>query len=136
MKLVSSSVWFSVPLVGVLSLPLALVTSPHHRSGEPAVTSGSVTFNRDVAPIVFHYCSPCHRPGEAAPFSLLSYQDAARFAEQIAAITRRRIMPPWLPAPSELKFTGDLRLSDEQIGLLQKWADEDAPEGDPHDAPV
>jgi tetratricopeptide (TPR) repeat protein len=85
--------------------------------------------------MVFQYCSPCHRPGEAAPFSLLNYRDTSRFAEQIAYITRRRIMPPWLPAPSDLKFAGDLRLSDEQIALFQRWVEEGMPEGDPRDLP-
>jgi hypothetical protein len=114
-----------------MSLALALGASPHRRS----TPTQPVTFTHDIAPIVFHYCSPCHRPGEAAPFSLLNYQDTAKFAAQIAAITRRRIMPPWLPAPSELKFSGDLRLSDEQIALFQAWAKQGATEGDPHDLP-
>jgi Flp pilus assembly protein TadD len=130
------SVWFFSPLIGGLSLSLALLAAAR-RSGSRASASppASVTFNHDIASIVFHYCSPCHRPGEAAPFPLLNYQDAAKFSAQIAAITRRRIMPPWLPAPSDLKFAGDLRLSDEQIALLQRWAEEGAPEGDPHDEP-
>ena len=119
-----------LPLLGALCLALALGASAHRHS-----TSPPVTFNRDIAPIVFQYCSPCHRPGEAAPFSLLNYQDTAKFAAQIAVITRRRIMPPWLPAPSDLKFSGELRLSDEQIALFQAWADEGLPEGDPRDLP-
>ena len=119
-----------LPFLGALSLALALGASAHRRS-----TSPPVTFNRDIAPIVFQYCSPCHRPGEAAPFSLLNYQDTAKFAAQIAVITRRRIMPPWLPAPSDLKFSGELHLSDEQIAVFQAWADEGMPEGDPRDLP-
>jgi tetratricopeptide (TPR) repeat protein len=94
------------------------------------------TFNRDIAPIVFHYCAPCHRPGEAAPFSLLSYEDTAKFAGVIATVTKSRIMPPWLPAPSDLQFTGNLRLSDQQIALFQRWVDTGTPEGDPHDLPA
>ena len=58
-----------------------------------------VTFNQQIAPIVYKNCSPCHRPGEAAPFSLLSYDDVKRHAAQIAAVTKRRYMPPWLPEP-------------------------------------
>src|SRR4051794_34587221 len=56
-----------------------------------------VTFNKHIAPVIFQYCSPCHRPGEAAPFSLLNYADAHKHASQIAAVTERRYMPPWLP---------------------------------------
>jgi tetratricopeptide (TPR) repeat protein len=94
-----------------------------------------VTFNRDIAPIVFQYCAPCHRPGEAGPFPLLTYEDTAKFARQITVITERRIMPPWLPAPGELKFSGELRLSEEQITLFKRWADEGAPQGAAADLP-
>jgi tetratricopeptide (TPR) repeat protein len=131
----SRSAWVFAALSAVLSLSIALFAFPDHRSGSFPAPGESVTFNRDVAPVIFRYCSPCHRPGEAAPFSLLNYQDTAKFAAQIAVITRSRIMPPWLPAPSDLKFVGDLRLSDEQIAVFQKWVDEGAREGDPHDLP-
>ena len=95
---------------------MALATREHTSRG-----SERVTFNRDIAPIVFHYCAPCHHPGEAGPFPLLTYVDAKSHARQIAAITAKRIMPPWLPAPQELRFADELRLSDQQIGLIQKW---------------
>src|SRR5947207_15607451 len=62
-------------------------------------TAQQVTFNRDIAPIVFQYCAPCHRPGEAGPFPLLTYSDAKAHARQIAAVTATRFMPPWLPEP-------------------------------------
>ena len=71
----------------------------------------SVTFNRDIAPIIFRSCSTCHRPGEAAPFSLLTYSDVKKHARQIAEVTRLRVMPPWLPEPQKLKFADELRLS-------------------------
>jgi Flp pilus assembly protein TadD len=94
-----------------------------------------ITFNRDVAPIVFRYCAGCHRPGEAAPFPLLSYQDVKTHARQIAAVTRSRFMPPWQPEPGELKFADERRLSDEQIKLIQKWVDDGVLEGRPADLP-
>ena len=53
------------------------------------------TFNHDIAPILYKNCSNCHRPGEVAPFALLTYEDAAKRAKQIAAITQTRVMPPW-----------------------------------------
>jgi hypothetical protein len=56
-----------------------------------------VTFNKDIAPIVFNHCSTCHRQGQSGPFELLSYSDVKRHAKQIAELTERRIMPPWLP---------------------------------------
>jgi tetratricopeptide (TPR) repeat protein len=98
-------------------------------------TAGYVTFNRQIAPIVYKYCAACHRAGEAGPFPLLTYEDTAKFARQIAVITERRIMPPWLPEPEELKFAGELRLSDEQIGMFKRWADEGAPQGEASDLP-
>ena len=65
-----------------------------------------VTFNKDLAPVVFRACAPCHHPGEAAPFSLLTYGDAKSHARQIADLTEKRVMPPWLPEPGEGNFTG------------------------------
>ena len=81
-------------------------------------TAQQVTFNRDIAPIVFHYCAPCHRPGEAGPFPLLTYSEAKAHARQIAAVTATRFMPPWLPEPQPAKFADELRLSDEQIARV------------------
>jgi tetratricopeptide (TPR) repeat protein/mono/diheme cytochrome c family protein len=94
-----------------------------------ASAAKQVTFNRDIAPIVFHYCAPCHHPGEAGPFPLLTYRDAKGRARQIAALTSTRLMPPWLPEPQALRFADELRLSDEQIALIQKWVQQGAIEG-------
>src|SRR5689334_21088190 len=70
------------------------------------------TFNRDIAPILFDHCAPCHRPGqEAVPFPLLSYADASTRAEKIARATRTRRMPPWLPDRGEPVFAGERGLS-------------------------
>ena len=94
-----------------------------------------VTFNRDIAPIIFHSCAICHHPGEAAPFPLLTYSDVKKHARQIAEVTRLRIMPPWLPEPQELKFADEMRLPDARIDLIQKWVEQGEAEGDPADLP-
>jgi len=94
------------------------------------ISAHSVTFSKDIAPILFHYCAPCHRPGEAAPFSLLSYADARKRAAQIVAVTGRRYMPPWPPEPGYGDFADAKRLTAEQIDLLARWAKSGAPEGD------
>jgi Flp pilus assembly protein TadD len=94
-----------------------------------------VTFNRDLAPIVFRSCAPCHHPGEAGPFSLLTYGDLKSHARQIADVTQKHIMPPWLPEPGEFQFNDDLHLSAEEIGLFQKWVEAGMPEGAPADLP-
>ena len=101
--------------------------------GAAADSSSQVTFNRDVAPIIFHSCSTCHRPGEAAPFSLLTYSDVKKHARQIADVTRSRAMPPWLPEPQPLKIADELRLSDAEIRMLQNWVDQGEAEGNPAD---
>lgn len=100
----------------------------------PRAGEGQVTFNRDVAPILYRSCAPCHRPGEAGPFPLLSYADARSHARQIAAVTRGRFMPPWLPDPGPLKFSDELRLSEDEISRIQAWVDQGAVEGRPADA--
>lgn len=98
--------------------------------------SAQVTFDRDVAPIIFHDCARCHHPGEAGPFPLLTYAEVKSHARQIALVTRDRIMPPWLPEPEELKFTDELRLSKEEIATLQAWVDQGELEGNPADLPA
>jgi Tfp pilus assembly protein PilF len=96
-------------------------------SPEPA--PGAVTFNEHVAPIVFQNCAPCHRPGEAGPFSLLGYADVRRRARDIARVTASRYMPPWPPEAGHGEFAGERRLSDEQVALIQRWVREGTPEG-------
>ena len=108
--------------------------------GRPAPRQSSVpttrtSYNRDVAPIIFRSCATCHRPGEAAPFSLLSYSDVKKHARQIAEVTQSRVMPPWLPEPQKLKFADELRLADAEIKLIERWVAQGAVEGDAADLP-
>jgi mono/diheme cytochrome c family protein len=108
-----------------------------HAQREASATRDSekVTFNRDIAPIIFHNCAPCHRPGEAGPFPLLNYDDVKKHGRQIVAVTLTHIMPPWPPAPQPLKFAEERRLSDHQIALIKKWVDEGMIQGRPADLP-
>ncbi|HTW63235.1 MAG TPA: hypothetical protein VME17_01410 [Bryobacteraceae bacterium] len=94
------------------------------------------TFNKDIAPILYSQCATCHRPGEVAPFPLLTYQDAAKRANLIAGAVSARFMPPWKPQPGFGDFLGVRRLTDAQIALIQDWAKAGAPEGDPSAKPV
>jgi hypothetical protein len=96
---------------------------------------GTVTFNKDIAPIVFNNCSGCHHPSGSAPFALLAYEDVKKRAKQIADVTQRRAMPPWLPDPDVVHFVGERRLTTDQIGLIQQWAGEGAAEGASKDLP-
>jgi tetratricopeptide (TPR) repeat protein len=92
-----------------------------------------ITFNRDIAPIIFRSCATCHRPGEAAPFSLLNYSDVKKHARQIVDVTQSRAMPPWLPEPQKLKFADELRLSEVEINLIKSWVEQGELEGNPAD---
>src|SRR5215471_5622519 len=94
------------------------------------------TFNKDIAPILYQQCATCHRPGEVAPFSLLTYEDASKRAKLIATVTQRRYMPPWKPEPEYGHFANERRLTDAQITLIKEWAEGGAPEGDPNVKPA
>jgi len=126
--------WLSGLALGAFAL--APVFGGRAAQSQPADSNPpQVTFNRDIAPIVFHACANCHRPGESAPFSLLTYADVKKHARQIAEVTRTRNMPPWLPAPQELKFADEMRLPDAEIALIQKWVDDGEVEGAAPDLP-
>lgn len=89
------------------------------------------TFNRDVAPILHGHCSGCHRPGESAPFDLLTFEDARRRARQIGEVVASGFMPPWLPEPGHEPFRGARRLDDAVRATLLDWIAAGTPEGDP-----
>jgi tetratricopeptide (TPR) repeat protein len=93
------------------------------------VHSAPITFHQQIAPILYRNCTPCHRPGQPAPFSLLTYNDARQHAAQIAAAVKRRYMPPWLPEPGHGRFLDERRLSDSEIELVQQWVKDGAPPG-------
>jgi Flp pilus assembly protein TadD/mono/diheme cytochrome c family protein len=126
-----------VVILGIsFALAAAAAGQKDSAPSKPSASAGrQVTFNRDIAPILFHSCAICHHPGEAAPFPLLTYSDAKSHARQIATVTQRHVMPPWLPEPGEPKFADELRLTAAQIALFQMWADQGAAEGDPADLP-
>ena len=101
----------------------------------PSRPRGAVTFSRDVAPIVFQKCAGCHRPGQSAPFALLTYLEVNKHARQIGEVTQRRYMPPWLPEPGYGQFAFDRQLGADQIAIIQQWVAEGAVEGNPNDLP-
>ena len=102
---------------------------------QPLCAAAAPTFNHDISPIIFAHCAPCHQPGEAGPFSLLTYSDVKRHARQIAAVTCSRYMPPWLPEEGYGHFAGAQRLSEEQIRTIADWVAAGAPEGPPQTSP-
>jgi hypothetical protein len=104
----------------------------------PALTqtsAGGPTFSGDVATILQERCQTCHRPGEAAPFSLLTYRDARPWARAIKAAVLSRKMPPWFADPHVGKFSNDSSLGQTEIDTIVRWVDAGAPEGNPKDMP-
>ena len=100
-----------------------------------SATAATVTYNKDIAPIVYKQCVSCHRPDEVAPFSLMSYQDVRKRAPQIALLTGKRIMPPWKLEKGYGEFKHERRLTETQIVAIRQWAENGAPEGNHADLP-
>jgi tetratricopeptide (TPR) repeat protein/mono/diheme cytochrome c family protein len=128
-----------LPLVCTALLGIALggrAPAQQKISAQNVGQQTQVTFNRDIAPILYRTCAACHRPGEAGPFPLLTYADAKSHARQIAAVTKSRFMPPWLPQESALKFADELRLSEDEIARIQAWVEQGTAEGNSADLPA
>jgi hypothetical protein len=113
-------------------LALALAISAIHFT---SASANSPTFTKDIAPIFHANCLECHRPGEAAPMSLRTYDEARPWAKSIKEKVTSRAMPPWFADPNHGKFKNDPRLSDEQIAMIADWVDAGAPRGNPADMP-
>jgi len=130
---------FGLAALFAVSSVVAMIVPACEQSNErgPVVSTPSVavTFARDVAPMVFEKCATCHHPGEAAPFSLLTYDDVRRRAGQIVEVTRKRFMPPWLPAQGPDVFERARRLTDRELQVFKRWLDAGTPLGDPADTP-
>jgi mono/diheme cytochrome c family protein len=94
-----------------------------------------VTYNRDVAPILFKNCVVCHRPNDIAPMSLMSYKEARLKVRAIREAVVERKMPPWHADPKVGDFINDPRLSDAEIATIDTWVRTGAKEGDAKDLP-
>ena len=101
-----------------------------------AADTVSVTFNKDVLPILQANCQGCHRPGQAAPMSLLTYETTRPWAKAMKAAVLSRKMPPWFADPQYGHFANDQSLKQSDIDVIVKWADAGAPQGDAKDAPA
>lgn len=114
-----------------LHFALAFCAAAACAAGPPAPT-----FSRDVLPLLQKNCQSCHRPGEVAPMSLLSYSEVRPWAKAIKAAVVTQKMPPWFADPSVGHFRNDRRLAPDEIATLVSWVDSGAPEGNPKDAPA
>ncbi|HEY3827270.1 MAG TPA: thiol-disulfide isomerase [Bryobacteraceae bacterium] len=101
-----------------------------------AFAADSITFHKNVEPILQAHCQSCHRPGQTAPMSLLSYESARPWAKAIKTAVLTRKMPPWFADPRYGHFTNDRSLKQTDIETIAQWADAGAPEGSPKEAPA
>ncbi len=98
-------------------------------------TAPTPTFSKDIAPIIYQHCASCHRAGEIAPMSLLSYDEVRPWAAAIRTKVATGAMPPWHSAAPRGQFSNDRRLSDAEKDLIMRWAAGGAPKGDVKDQP-
>ncbi|RMG25759.1 MAG: hypothetical protein D6724_03330 [Armatimonadetes bacterium] len=103
---------------------------------EAAAKPAPVTYAEHVAPVLYKHCTPCHRPGEVAPFSLTSYEEAKKWAPMIAWATENKRMPPWKAVPNYNRFLDENHLTEDQVRLLKSWAEAGAPRGDASKEPA
>src|SRR5438132_14165848 len=98
----------------------------------------TITFAKDVAPILQEKCQECHHAGSMAPMSLVTYAETRPWAKAIRERVITRQMPPWHidRTVGVRKFKNDMSLSDEQIGAIVRWVDSGALPGDPKDMPA
>jgi hypothetical protein len=124
-----------VLLLTCLFVLSAATFSMRATAGE-TVKSDPVTFNKDVLPVLQKNCQTCHRPGEIAPMSFLTYKDTRPWAKAMKEAVVSRQMPPWFVDPAYGHFANDRRLRDADIQMISAWADGGAVEGDPKDMPA
>jgi len=124
---------FATPVALLIACFFALPAS--RADNTTKVANNSVTFSKDVAPIFYKNCAACHRPGEIAPMSLLTYKDARPWAKAIREKVIEKQMPPWHADPRHGEWLNDRRLSQEAIDTIVAWVDGGAREGDPKDLP-
>ncbi|HUK89172.1 MAG TPA: hypothetical protein VLZ81_02145 [Blastocatellia bacterium] len=120
-------------LIVILIATLALTVASFQRTNH----ASTVTFTKDVAPIVFNKCAVCHRAGEAAPMALTSYKEVRPWSKAIRETVLLHTMPPWFADPhtTTLKFSNDRRLSQQEIDTIVAWDQAGSPKGDDNDLP-
>ena len=130
----SGAGWASMIAAALLPVPALLISAAGHRA--VCASETAVTYNRQIAPILYRSCASCHHAGGSGPFSLMSYADARRWGTSVKTVVESRYMPPWLPEPGHGEFAGNRRLADADIALIRRWVDSGMAEGDRSDAPA
>ena len=125
-----------VVLIALIGLGAVLFAFPTSSATETKPSAKNITFNKDIAPIFFKSCAECHRPGESAPFSVLSYKDVRPWAKSIREKVVNREMPPWHADPHVGEWANDRRLRQQEIDAITAWIDGGAQEGNAKDLPA
>ena len=119
--------------IGLAAAVLAGAVTGHTQvpaAGRAAPPSrAAVTFSETIAPIVYANCVTCHRPGEAAPFSLITYEDVVKRGKLVAQVTSEKYMPPWHAVAGHGEFVGERRLTEAQIAAIDTWVKTGMPRG-------
>src|SRR5688500_17291670 len=121
---------FSRVLGAFVVASLALLVS------DAAAQGAAPTFTKDVAPLLYKHCTSCHRAGEIAPMSLMTYEEARPWARAIRDNVVSGVMPPWHADPAHGKWLNDRRLSADEKDVISRWVAAGAPQGDPKDLPA
>jgi hypothetical protein len=119
----------------ILRISVSIILLGAGLSAAPA-GSGTPTFSKDVAPVLYQRCVECHRAGEPAPMPLTTYQEARPWAKAIKQAVLLHVMPPWLADPHYGVFRNDRTLTEQDVKTLVAWADAGAPEGDVKQTPA
>src|SRR5436190_22350814 len=122
------SLTFAAAVLTVASLTVSTAVLPAQSPATP-------TFSKDVAPILYRNCVTCHRPGEIAPMSLLTYEQVRPYARSIRDRIEQGTMPPWHAEAVHGTFLNERRLSAAEKETIARWANNGAPQGDPKEMP-
>src|SRR3954464_681349 len=117
-------------LLGLITVSVSIGARPQHES-----KGSAVTFNKEVLPILQKNCQTCHRPGQVAPMSFLTYDSTRPWAKAMKVQVTTRQMPPWSADPRYGPFANDRSLKQAEIDTLAAWVDQGAPEGAAQDKP-
>src|SRR5438876_9825 len=117
-------------LVGITALWSAAIAVANEPAKSPGKGKETITYAKQVSRIIQEKCQTCHHPGTAAPFSLLTYDDAVNWSETIREVLADKRMPPWHADPRYGHFSNDRRLPKEELDTLLGWLDNGMELGD------
>jgi hypothetical protein len=123
-------------VVGVIFASSLAVAASQSQGRPPAAATSAPTFSKDVAPVLYKHCTTCHRPGEAAPMSLLTYEAARPWARSIGNAVATGVMPPWHADPAHGAWRNERRLTAQEKDVITRWVAAGAPEGNRRDLPA